>query len=185
MDGRFTLVPARDPRNKWNVMWFCLPSASFGKRKCKVDILTPGTINIPIIPLRRIVLIHRIPLTPFLCLLLLKLQGYFDHVASNEKRMQRKIPEDIEDITQMTRLGAETYHAHIMQLEDDWYDTEFKITAFRRVLQFSKLFPATTLHWAAMGFSVGGGEEHQVPFPCKIYVAPITSTPRVRVQIKA
>ncbi|KAF9030190.1 hypothetical protein BDZ89DRAFT_1064819 [Hymenopellis radicata] len=180
-DGRFTLIPARDPRNKWNVMWFCLP----GRRKCKVDILTPGTISIPIIPPHRIVHIHRVPLTPFLCLLLLKLQGYFDHVASDEKRMQKKIPEDVDDITQMARLGAELYHAHVMQLEEEWYDSEFKITAFRRVYQFSRLFPATTLHWAAMGFSTGGGEEHQVLFPCKIYVAPMTNTPRVRVQIQA
>ncbi|KIY71671.1 hypothetical protein CYLTODRAFT_418574 [Cylindrobasidium torrendii FP15055 ss-10] len=151
LDNRFFLVPARNPQNHWNVLWF----RPMKKRQVKVDVLSPGTIGIPAIPPFAIQYPYgRMPLAPFLCLLLLKLQGYFDHLEHTEKRMRDKIPDDIRDMESMVRLGVIYHGAHINQLNSGWYTPEFIETALYRAKEFVKVSPVSAQYWRRMGFNV-------------------------------
>ena len=77
-DNRFYLVPSANPRNTYQVLWFTISS----RKTCKVNILVPGLLSIPRIPIRHISYVQPfqdIPMVPFLVLLLLKLRGWTDH----------------------------------------------------------------------------------------------------------
>src|SRR5262245_40558493 len=59
-DSKFFLVRSKNPHNTYRVLWYNLSStpsgsssyassyASYHSRKCKVDILSPGTLNVPL-----------------------------------------------------------------------------------------------------------------------------------------
>ena len=94
--------------------------------------------------------------------------------------MQDKIPEDIEDVKHMARLGAELHRVHVMHLGFGWYESSFRQLAAERVLEFSKSFPASNPHWRAMGFQVA---EDPIMLPRALVAqsTPTTITPFVSV----
>jgi hypothetical protein len=123
-DSKFFLVRSTNPRNTYRVLWYDLSStttssytspytspytslyrsSSYYSRKCKVDILTPGTLNVPDVPTSRIKHIKKLPVAPILVVLFLKLQGWTDHCASTRSDLYAKRHMDVEDINQLVRI---------------------------------------------------------------------------------
>ncbi|THU75320.1 hypothetical protein K435DRAFT_974877 [Dendrothele bispora CBS 962.96] len=129
-DPRFYTVASKDPLATYRVLWFRL---SGYRRCCKVDLLLPGVMNIPLVPLERIYRMkdHQstvtsesslssyystlstrsadYPLMPFLPLLLLKLQAWQDHGESPKLYMREKQPTDVKDINELLDLAVTKY----------------------------------------------------------------------------
>ncbi|KAH7878792.1 uncharacterized protein C8R40DRAFT_1086952 [Lentinula edodes] len=120
-NSTFYLIASKDPLATYRVLWFRLAGY---RRSCKVDLLLPGTMNIPSVDPSRIyrvgntrqtdniyfsVLSAKYPLMPFLPLLLLKLQAWQDHGESAKLFMRDKQPTDVQDILELLRLAEQNY----------------------------------------------------------------------------
>lgn len=100
--GDFYTQPARTPGATYKVLYYRLRG---NRRSCKVDILLPGTLNIPFVRPKRIVWIEGLPVLPFLVLLILKVQGWHDHRHSNRQYMRAKVSLDVRDVNEMLGIG--------------------------------------------------------------------------------
>lgn len=106
-------------------------------RSCKVDILTPGIMNIPPVPSpaqNRLTFLSGIPVMPFIPLLLLKLQAWQDHRESTRSDYNMKQHTDVRDIQQLLKIGVRKG----FQLRDasGWIGGSFLADGQRRVLSF-------------------------------------------------
>jgi hypothetical protein len=151
-DDSFFLVPSRNPRNNYMVLWYSLPPRS--KRSCKVDILVPGIVEIPRVPESLITYtnIPDIPVMPFLALLLLKLRGWDDHRSHTRQDMVDKQHVDVEDIDELLDLAINHYGVHLST--ESWMPKSFVKSAKARLREYVDLFPDTAWQWNEIGFNV-------------------------------
>jgi hypothetical protein len=152
-DDRFYLVPSANPSNTYRVLWYEL----WGGRVCKVDILTPGTLSIPDIPIQHIVYqdaFPDIPVAPFLCLLLLKLRGWTDHRDDDRQYMNDKVPVDEEDIEELLDLAVAVYDVHLGIESEEWMPEWFVEEAKERVAEYVQEWPNSGGSWQEIGFEV-------------------------------
>ncbi|KAJ7597900.1 hypothetical protein C8J56DRAFT_1042071 [Mycena floridula] len=153
-DPNFRLVPARDRRNNWKVMWYRLKSR--GGRECKVDILipnVPSALNIPLPPPTKILFfdeIPGIPVLPLLPLLILKLQGWSDHRAATEQRYKKKQFTDVEDLDELLDFAVADPDYRLWR--EDWMPDWFVAKAKERVRAFVEVHPETKEAWLEIGF---------------------------------
>ncbi|KAI0075639.1 hypothetical protein K474DRAFT_1599451 [Panus rudis PR-1116 ss-1] len=92
----------------WRVLFYTLPETLYSrhrKRWCKVDILTPGTMNIPHIDPPLIKRISGLPVMPLLPLLLLKLQAWDDHRTSLRADFRQKQYVDVSDVKKLVGVA--------------------------------------------------------------------------------
>ncbi|KAF8219289.1 hypothetical protein L208DRAFT_767547 [Tricholoma matsutake] len=146
-DHRFYLVPSANPSNTYCVLWFTLRR----ERACKVDILTPGVLSIPNIPVQRILYQDKfpdIPITPFLCLLLLKLRGWVDHREDSRQYMRDKVPMDEGDIEELLDLAVE-HEVHLRK--ERWMPKWFVEEARERIAEYVQVFPYSASDWREIG----------------------------------
>ncbi|EIN08707.1 hypothetical protein PUNSTDRAFT_86711 [Punctularia strigosozonata HHB-11173 SS5] len=160
-DGSFYLVPSANPRNNYEVLWYTLRSARNAERRaCKVDILLPGTMDIPWIPTPRVVYRHpfgvedirSLPVMPLEPLLLLKLQGWSDHLASPRMDFQEKVHTDADDIAQLVEICVD---AGVKPHKAKWLDFDFRKKGLERVHDFADAYPEVW-GWAELGYRVYG-----------------------------
>lgn len=147
-DDRFYLVPSANRRNTYQVLWFRLSS----RKKCKVDILVPGRLSIPRIPIGEITYIHPfldIPVVPFLVLLLLKLRGWTDHRADFRRYMRDKVEVDVRDIEELLELAVEDYEAHINK--EKWLPRWFIREMRGRIHEYVEEWPDSDWYWQRIG----------------------------------
>ncbi|KAG6820214.1 hypothetical protein H0H93_003868 [Arthromyces matolae] len=145
-DQRFYLVPSVNPRNTYQVLWFSVSP----RKSCKVDILVPGLLSIPVIPVSKIVYINQdIPVVPFLLLLLLKLRGWTDHRVDSRPRMRDKVEVDEGDIEELLELGVEEYKAHLDQ--ESWLPEWFVQEMEERVVEYVERWPDSKQAWRSLG----------------------------------
>ncbi|KAF5352339.1 hypothetical protein D9756_006304 [Leucocoprinus leucothites] len=153
--SHFYLKLPRDPTAPYRILYY-----SSGKRwgDCKVDILTSGTMYLPdLSPLSSqsyITTISGIPLVPFSLLLLHKLQGWSDHIASTEEHKRRKHVQDAADVR---RLLAMEEKIEEVKRTRPWNDSELFCEEFReltkkRVKEYCEAFPKRAEAWELLGF---------------------------------
>ncbi|KAG6895233.1 hypothetical protein C0992_002475 [Termitomyces sp. T32_za158] len=148
-DDRFYLVPSANRRNTYQVLWFRLCK----RKECKVDILVPGRLSIPRIPLWTISDMgpfEDIPVVPFLVLLLLKLRGWTDHRVDRRRYMRDKVEVDEEDIDELLKLAVEDYEAHLD--EERWLPKWFVREMRGRVQEYIEELPYSDRYWQRLGF---------------------------------
>jgi hypothetical protein len=160
-DSKFSLVRSKNPQNTYRVLWYNLSSTpsgssphtslytssytssytSYYSRKCKVDILTPGTLNVPDVPISRIKSINNLPAAPILVLLFLKLQGWTDHCASTRPDLYQKRHTDVEDINKLVRiLKAQFDLEREIRKERKWLPVSFIEDGKRRAAEFMRMW---------------------------------------------
>lgn len=178
-DPNFYLVPARNPEDTFQVLWYRLPrrgrtetasSNNASMRQCKVDILLPGPehLSIPFIPPDRIShpprrgdapLNHdRIPLVPFLTLVLLKVRGWSDHRVDHRQRMRDKVFQDEEDLESLLELAIDKYSSRVedeVDLWEDWFVEESELWVDEYVEEWRDSASA----WSEMGFEIQSDSE--------------------------
>ncbi|KAF7338884.1 Helicase ATP-binding domain-containing protein [Mycena sanguinolenta] len=151
-DSSFYTVASKDPFATYRVLWYRLGY----HRSCKVDVLQPGIMNIPAVPIPRIAYrksCSDLPLMPFLPLLLLKLQAWMDHRAEAKLYLRQKQHVDVRDIGELLELAVEKYDVNIKQ-DTKWLPESFLKAAVARVKAYVKCFPDSAEHWRDIGFRV-------------------------------
>lgn len=148
-DSRFYLVRSQDPFSTFKVVWFRLGSESSLQnfsRRCKVDILLPGVMNIPFPIPTDIVQIGtpHLPLIPFLSLLLLKLQGWIDHQAAQKTHHQAKQVVDERDIKELLEIGTKLPAGSLRRSPGD---ERLIALSPDRISRFLRQFPDTAHQW--------------------------------------
>ncbi|KAF8633077.1 hypothetical protein AX15_001525 [Amanita polypyramis BW_CC] len=145
-DKNFYLIRSKNPSNTFQVLWCRVrPGIS-----CKVDILIPGLLNIPQIPLHLIETRNDLPITPFLPLLLMKVQGWYDHVNDERIHVRLKVPEDFRDIDELLAMVKEDHRLDT----NEWFPAEFVDCARMHVNAFVAEREDTRRYWKAIGFDV-------------------------------
>ncbi|GJE93054.1 hypothetical protein PsYK624_092130 [Phanerochaete sordida] len=149
----FYLRPSKKPGETYKILYHRLqPTVLYDRRSCKVDILVPGIMNIPMVSRERIVMRQGLPVLPLLVLLLLKLQGWSDHRASTRSDMQQKQYVDIRDINQLVAIAARSGE-HLSQAS--WVPEALLDQGHQHLSLFLRIVrPAETQHWLNLGFDV-------------------------------
>ncbi|KAJ7737764.1 hypothetical protein B0H16DRAFT_1695046 [Mycena metata] len=152
-DPNFYTVASKDPFATYRVLWYRMP---LGFRRCKVDVLLPGIMNIPAVPIPRIAYRKSrsdLPLMPFLPLLLLKLQAWQDHGEADKLYLQAKQHVDVRDIDELLELAVSKYGIDLKK-DGKWLPESFLKAAVRRVKAYVRRFPESAENWSAIGFRV-------------------------------
>ncbi|SJL15557.1 uncharacterized protein ARMOST_19058 [Armillaria ostoyae] len=92
---RFYLVDAKSPGATWNVLWYHDGGLKGKLEKTKVNILKPGTSQLPMIFWEAIIYKQGPPVVPLSVLLLHKLKGWKDNM---EPHLRSKYETDLEGI---------------------------------------------------------------------------------------
>ncbi|KAF5352418.1 hypothetical protein D9756_006297 [Leucocoprinus leucothites] len=127
---------------------------------CKVDILTPGIMNLPNIPhpspRKHITTISGIPLVPFSLLLALKLQAWSDHLVAREEYQRIKHVQDATDVGQLLDMKEKVAE---LRRARPWHDSELfseelqELTRMR-VKNYCKQYPHRAVAWRSLGFEI-------------------------------
>lgn len=146
-DDRFYTVPSANPRNSYQVLWFELVR---GGRSCKVDILLPGIMEIPNIPLDRIEYFgdYDVPVVPLDVLILLKLKGWYDHHYSRRRDFQEKQYYDVEDIRELLEFATDQ---GIFIYRRSWLPRRFLRGAYQHYRDFIDEYPEFYDGWDSFG----------------------------------
>ncbi|KAJ7222872.1 hypothetical protein B0H12DRAFT_1328979 [Mycena haematopus] len=150
----FYLKNARDPAATYRILWFHQPPH---RRETKVDILVPGPMSLPNIPLFRIRWISGLPLAPFCFILLHKLKGWADHRDAPEGFKRARQNTDAADVRRLLDIATEM---RVLQAEPSWYrdpelfDAELQADSVVRVRHYCIEFPGRAERWRSLGFDV-------------------------------
>lgn len=161
--GGFYLRPSQRPGETYKILYYKLKKSSMAPhRSCKIDILIPGVLNIPMIPTDHIVWKDGLPALPILPLLLLKLQGWEDHRNSSRSDIQQKQLTDVRDVAQLVATAArQAANIH----SETYLPDSFVQQAQTRLNKFMETVrPAEPLLWGRIGFLVGGLEFAQTGY---------------------
>jgi hypothetical protein len=149
---------------------FTIPIRVPRRFSSKVDILLPGVMHLPALPVFMITQLSYLPLVPFPVLLLHKLQGWADHCMATEARYRAKIGVDARDLKWC--LDQRNVQRHLMKyvryrsspslkerFKEIWSDRtmfseEFEALSRVRVSQFCDVYTGLRDVWKAIGFEV-------------------------------
>ncbi|RDB29409.1 hypothetical protein Hypma_015950 [Hypsizygus marmoreus] len=141
--------PADNPHAAYQVLWYTFsPTSQKGVPKiCRVDVLIPGVINLPLIPPDLVVYsgASGLPVMPLVAVLLHKVLAWRAHGESPKQRAQDKQIVDVGDVGELLELAS----ASGSTLADQgWLPQWFIDTAVGAVAQYVQIYPATVTRWA-------------------------------------
>ena len=115
-DGRYYLEKSKKRGERYHKLYCRLPGWSTDPdRRVKVDILVPPELKLPEITEIDVVLFDDIPVMPLFDLLVMKTQGWWDHLNSSRRDFQAKLDDDVTDVLALLKRARE---------EDVSYDEE-------------------------------------------------------------
>ncbi|KAG7440675.1 uncharacterized protein BT62DRAFT_1012449 [Guyanagaster necrorhizus] len=159
-DDKFYVVSSKNPFANYRLLYYDLSGTSRVSRDlrrcCKVDVLVPGSMNIPPIPPSSIIWqLEKLPVMPFILLLLMKLQGWMDHGNSAALHIQAKQPIDVRDIRELLALSlvprTTNQNAWMMMKREGWIPQSFVDEGQMRVREFVRRYPDTEKKWRQIG----------------------------------
>jgi len=148
-DDRFYTVPARNPRDRWRVLYWRTGSNEPGFKRFKVDILVPGVMDLPAIHPNYIIKINKYPCAPLVLLLLHKLKGWDDRRDSRRQYQLDKIPGDVRDIKNLLRIANQ--RGLRITKPRGYISRAFRADSKRRVIEFSEEHPQYIRLWTGLG----------------------------------
>ena len=147
-NSSFYLIPSKTPGATFKVLWHRRLS-----RSCKVDLLFPGVMDIPSVPVTDIDYPEPgKPCAPFMLVLLSKLHAWVEHLDSDQMRFRAKASKDALDLRRMLPI-ARTKGVRI-QRKEEYLPPLFVASAALRVERFVQEWPETLHEWRELGFSV-------------------------------
>lgn len=144
----FYLIASKKPGATYKVLWY----HAYNVRRCKVDLLFPGIMNIPSIPTSAIEYPGGKPCAPFAVVFLLKLQAWQQHKDSEELRFRIKSSVDALDLRRMLPIALTK--GFNIQRGGTYSSPSFVASAAPRVKRFVQEWPETRYSWRDLGFSV-------------------------------
>ncbi|KAJ7157289.1 hypothetical protein C8R46DRAFT_423136 [Mycena filopes] len=160
----FYLKNARDPAATYRILWFRHPSS---RRETKVDILVPGAMSLPFIPIPRIRWAFGLPLAPFSFILLHKLKGWADHRDAPETFKRVRQSTDAADVRRLLDIRVEMQTLQGVAAwwtDQELFDATLQEDSVVRVREYCVEFPGRAEAWRSLGFDV--------PEPPKLDVTP-------------
>jgi hypothetical protein len=149
-DSSFYLRASINPLATFKVLYYRLNR--IGKRFTKVDILLPGIMNLPALPLNRIVRIGDLPVIPFSLLLVTKLQCWDDHCNAEESFKRKKRFTDVSDLDKLLSLQhVERLKKHKPWESEDMFSPEQQQQTRRRVNDLCLQYPRFKEPWESLG----------------------------------
>jgi hypothetical protein len=149
-NNQFYTVGARNPNNPWTVLWYRWYSDSNRRfEKFKIDILTPGVLELPYIHPSYVVEIQTLPCAPLLLLLFHKLKAWVARRSSHRQDLRAKIPGDVRDIDDLLELA---YYLGLDITEEKPYITDsFRDASYTMVRKFIREYPDNAPLFMALG----------------------------------
>jgi hypothetical protein len=135
-DSRFYTMAAKTPGATYRVLWYRLMGYH---RSCKIDLLSPGVMDLPNIPAEYIRNLKGLPVAPARAILLSKLKAWDDHRNADRAFMREKQFTDIRDITFLLKSVK---NMTLSSFRRDWISDEY----LRQSQERAKLYKATTGH---------------------------------------
>jgi len=148
-DDRFYTVRARNPNNRWKVLYWRTDSDEPGFERFKIDILIPGVMDLPYVHPHYIVKIDKLPCAPLVLLLFHKLQGWDERRGSHRSDFLAKIPGDVRDIGDLLRI-ANGLGLKVTKSKP-YISLSFRELSYRRVREFSIQHRAYIPFWMGLG----------------------------------
>lgn len=148
-DDRFYTVRARNPNNRWKVLYWRTDSNESGFEQFKVDILIPGVMDLPYIHPDYMININKLPCAPLALLLLHKLQGWDERRSSRRADFLAKLPGDVRDIGDLLRI-ANRLGLNITKSRP-YISHSFRDISYERVTEFSLEHPSYIPLWMNLG----------------------------------
>lgn len=144
-DPDFYLVNSQTPFATYKVLW--RRTGTLGR--CKIDILATGTLNMPNVPVERVikkpVASHNLPVMPFIPLLYLKVQGWVDHRVAKKRYLQAKVTQDCSDIQELLGIAKEKGYRRKIGgrevVELNWMPRSFMEIAKQHVDLYTATYP--------------------------------------------
>ncbi|KAF9461055.1 hypothetical protein BDZ94DRAFT_1168535 [Collybia nuda] len=153
----YILRDAKDPEATYRVLHYrrnIFGPARMYQVTTKIDLVLPGTMHFPVLPLSSIAWNGDLPVIPYSLLLLHKLQAWDDHLKATECRYTRKVPADVGDLEWLLSPGR---FMDYLKMTIPWRDRtifteEFVMLSVERVKDFCFAFPPYSVHWSEIGF---------------------------------
>ncbi|KZT08228.1 uncharacterized protein LAESUDRAFT_649487 [Laetiporus sulphureus 93-53] len=151
-DPDFYTLAAKDLNAAYRVLWCKVPTRyTYGReRRCKVDVLIPGVMNIPDVPRDRISRISGLPVMPLDLLFFLKLQSWTDHRDSPQYWKVSKQYDDSRDIEELL-LILKKRGVSIRRSGVAWLSEAFVAAGRGRMAQYVRAYPSSRTKWEELG----------------------------------
>jgi hypothetical protein len=152
-DDRYFLQPSRRPGATHHILFCRLPGWHTDARHVKVDILVPPTLGLPEIRSYDVVYIDRIPVMPLFDLLVMKLQGWWDHRVSIRADYRAKESADVNDIDALLHRADAENLSYDDEINAYRHHQVFVDNACTHVRRFVSVYGGNR-RWRALGFPV-------------------------------
>ena len=152
-DDRYFLELSRRRGATHQILYCRLPGWWTDRRRVKVDILVPPTLGLPEIRSYDVVYIHRIPVMPLFDLLVMKLQGWWEHRNSSRTDYQAKESADVDDINALLDRADTENLSYDDEIDAYRLHQEFVGNACLLVRRFVSVYSGNR-RWRHLGFPV-------------------------------
>ena len=142
---------ARTPRSRWRVLYWRTGSNEDGFERFKIDILVPGTLDLPDIHLNYIIKINKFPCAPLTLLLLHKLKAWDDRRHSGRQYQLAKIDGDVRDIRDLLRIANQ--RGLNVTKSRPYISPDFRACSYERVVEFNEKYPEYIWLWKGLGLA--------------------------------
>jgi len=153
-DERYYLERSRKRGETYHILYCRLPGwATDDKRRVKIDILVPPTLNLPASSANGTYFIKDIPVMPIFDLLIMKTQGWWDHRDSDRTDYRAKESADVSDIFALLKRAKYENVSYVDEANDYRHSREFMSRARSLVDRFVRVY-GRARQWRALGFPV-------------------------------
>jgi len=154
VDGRYILVESRKRRADYCKLYCCLPGFNTDpERRVKVDILVPPKLKLPNITKTDVVRFGDLPVMPLFDLLVMKTQGWWDHLNSRRPDFQAKLVDDVPDVLALLRRARVEGVSFVDEADESRHSEEFMSHALALVNRFANAH-GWNRHWRALELPV-------------------------------
>jgi len=153
-DDRYYLERSKKRGATHRILYCRLPGWATDDTRCvKVDILVPPTLNLPLISASETCRISNIPVMPIFDLLVMKVQGWWDHRNSRRADYRAKESADISDVFALLKQAKQENVSYDDEFDEGRHSPEFMSRAGILVNRFVNVY-GRVRQWRALGFPV-------------------------------
>ncbi|TFK77494.1 hypothetical protein BDN72DRAFT_753881 [Pluteus cervinus] len=142
-----------DPTAPSTVLWYTLSAPREPIRACRVDIFVPGSIQLPLVPLDRIICssVTNFPVMPLIAVLLHKAIAWVARGRLSGPHARSKQASDIADTKDLLAVARER---NLTITHADWLPFWFLHDATQAVELLCEAYPDTRPDWIRTGFQI-------------------------------
>jgi hypothetical protein len=158
-DHRYFREPSRQREATYHILYCRLPGWSTDpRRRVKVDILVPPTLELPNITVSEAIRIKGIPVMPVFDLLVMRTHGWCERRKLN--RFNMKVKNDVREIFALLELAKEEKVSYVDEADEDRHSQEFMDFARTLASKFVGVYGRHEM-WRALQFPLSRAVAHE------------------------